>query len=263
MSIVNLNGWIAAVKQRLTWMRTGTRTVVSAIPFSVFDIAGYPGVGVLAGVNTANGVVPTDAIAGYPIINALSASGYVSKIEFGSTVACRLTLFDRLFVCGAYNYNANVNLTAQPSYVGRLPESNYSGLEIWVETVVQPSGSLAVSVSYLDQDGNAGVTGAVGVGTTPTVGRCWPLPLASGDSGVQRIDNVTGSVAASGTACFNVMVLRRLWSGRVPVANFCDIHDMLKTGMPQIYADSALYCMITADSTAIGVPEICIEVSDG
>jgi hypothetical protein len=38
---------------------------------------------------------------------------------------------------------------------------------------------------------------------------------------------------------------------------------MLKTGMPIIYADSALYALIMPDSTAMGVPELQIEVVSG
>src|SRR4051812_45541337 len=107
MAITSLDNYIAAAKQRLTFVKTASRTTVSAFPFSIFDLAGNPGAGTLAIGNTANGVVPTDATAGYPQINAfgVSAKGYLSKVEFASTVACWIDVYDRLFATGAHAFN--------------------------------------------------------------------------------------------------------------------------------------------------------------
>jgi hypothetical protein len=57
------------------------------------------------------------------------------------------------------------------------------------------------------------------------------------------------------------MVLRRLWEGRVIVANWGDVHDLLKTGMPQIWNNSALYVLVTTDSTSSSYPSLIIEVA--
>jgi hypothetical protein len=252
---------MAAVKQLLTWMKTGTRTLVAAMPYTVFDIAGQPGAGALAIGNTAAGLVPTDITAGYPIITAFggSALGYLSRVEFGSSVPCRLYLYDRLFAAGAYAFNADTTLASQPSYAARLPNTDYNGLQLWIEAVTAFTGNPSIQVNYLDQDGNAGDTGMIDTGLELPVGRCFQLPLAAGDSGIQKITRVRGTVASAGT--FNVMVLRPLWAGRVRVANDGDIHDFLKTGFPQIYADSALYILIAADSTAVGLPMITFQVA--
>lgn len=131
MAITGLDGYIAAAKQRCPWQKIASRTTVAATWFSVFDLAGNPGAGTLAAANTANGVVPTDATAGYPGINAFggAAIGGLAKVDFGSTVACRIQLFDRLFLAGAYAFNAAQALSAQPSYAGRLPNTDYKGLE--------------------------------------------------------------------------------------------------------------------------------------
>ena len=61
---------------------------------------------------------------------------------------------------------------------------------------------------------------------------------------------------------FNVLVMRPLWTaGRVRVANDCDTHDLLRTGMPVVYPTSALYLVVQADSTASGFPELVVEVA--
>jgi hypothetical protein len=87
------------------------------------------------------------------------------------------------------------------------------------------------------------------------------LPLASGDNGIQQITRVRGSTATVGT--FNVMVLRPLWFGRVICANGGDVHDLLKTGFPQIFDTSALYTILYADGTAVGLPDITFQVAVG
>lgn len=265
MAITTLDGYIAAAKQKIAWNKTATRTTVASGWFSLFDIAGQPGAGTLGGSSTTAGVVPTDTTAGYPLINAFSGSnkGYLGKIEFANTVACRIALFDRLFLAGAYSFNANTALSSQPSYSSRIPGgTDYTGLEIWVETVTAATGNQTWNVTYTNESGSAGhTTGAVGIGAAPTVGRCWQLPLASGDSGVQKIENVVGGTGSAGTA--NIMVLRPLWSSRVIVANWGDVHDMIRTGLNQVWADSALYAMICADSTSSGLPECSFQIVNG
>lgn len=264
MAITSLDGYISAARQRVPLFKTATRTTVAVAWFSLFDLAGDPGAGTLAGSSTTAGVVPTDATAGCPLINAFGggATGYLGAVEYTGSVACRIALFDLLFKAGAYAFNANQALSSQPSYSGRLPGTDYKGLEIWVETVTAATGNLAVNVTYTDESGNTGATtGAVGIGAAPTVGRCWQLPFASGDSGVQAITNVAGTVASAGT--FNVLVLRRLWTGRVPVASGGDVHDMLRIGLPQLYADSALFMLISPDSTSSGVPDLAVTIVNG
>lgn len=262
MPIASLNDYIAAAKQIIPMSRTAARTTIAGLPFSVFELAGQPGSGVLAGASVAAGVVPTDAVAGYPVINnfAVSAKGYLSGVTFGSTVASRIALFDRVWLGGAYAFNAAQTLAAQPSYASRMPDGDYKGTQIWIETVTAFTGNLTVTITYTNQDGTlAQSTGSFAPGVAPTLGRCFQVPLAAGDTGVQKIESVTSTIATVGT--FNVMVLRPLWEGRVRSANDGDSHDMLKTGLPEIFENSAIYPIIYADSTSSGVPNLLAEIS--
>lgn len=263
MAITTFDQYIASAKQSVSWLKTTSRTSVAAQWFSVFDVAGNPGAGTLAGTSTTAGVVPTDATTGVPIINAFGGgnTGYIMHIDYGSSVACRLRLFDMVFKAGAYAFNANTALTAQPSYASRMPGGTYEDTQIWLEQVTAGTGIQNVNVTYTNQAG----TGSRTTGTVATaaniVGRMWQLPLQAGDTGVQKIDNVTGSVATVGT--FNILVLRPLWSGRVRTANDGDVHDFTKTGMPVIFDNSALTCLVAADSTATGIPEMEITIANG
>lgn len=263
MAIASFDQAIAAAKQYLSVAKTAVRPSIAASWFSVFDLAGNPGAGVLAGTSTAAGVVPTDATAGCPTIDAFGASalGYLWQLEYGCSVACRLKLFDMVFKAGAYAFNAAQALTGQPSYASRMPGGSYSDTQIWIEAVTAFTGNLTVTITYTNQSGVAGRTATLATGTALTVGRLMQVPLQAGDTGVQAITNVAGTVATAGT--FNVLVLRPLWSGRCRTANDGDVHDFTKTGMPQVFADSALFLAVAADSTSTGIPEIELVVANG
>lgn len=264
MAITTWDSYIGSAKQPLGYIKTAARTTIANAWFSLFDLAGTPGAGTLAGSSTAAGVVPTDATAGAPLINAFggAATGYLAQVDFGGTVAGRIKMFDLLFKAGAYAFNAAVTLAAQPSYSSRVPGgTDYGDTQIWVEFVTASTGTQSVAVTYTNQAGTATRTTGTVVTVVGTVGRMIQLPLQAGDTGVQKIDSVTGTVATVGT--FNVLVLRPLWSARVRAANDGDVHDLAKTGMPVLYADSALYVAINADSTSSGIPELEFVVANG
>jgi hypothetical protein len=171
-----------------------------------------------------------------------------------NTVASNVRIFDRLWVGGTYTFNANVAVTSgswssRVSYNGG--SADYRGLEIWAETVTAATGNQTWNVTYTDQDGNTGATtGATGIGAAPSVGRCWQLPFAAGDSGVQAISNVAGGTGSAGTA--NIMVLRPILDLYLP-ANVGIALNWADLGLPEIFNDSALYALwMSASGTALG-----------
>ena len=263
MPISTIDQYIAAAKQSINIVKTGARTTVAAAWFTTFDLTGAPGAGVLAGTSTTAGVVPSDATAGTLPINTFGVGnvGYVANVDFGSSVACRLKLFDMLWKAGAYAFNANQALTAQPSYAARVPDLNYSDCQLWFEAVTAFTGNPTVTITYTNQDGVTGRTATLSPGLAPTVGRLIPVPLQAGDTGVQKVDNVVATAATAGT--FNLLVLRPVWTGRARLANDGDTHGPLQTGMAQVYDSSALILAVNADSTALGVPELELVVANG
>lgn len=265
MAITTRDGLIAAQASadRVRLIKTASRTSVALIPFSVFDLAGSPGAGTLAGTSTAAGVVPTDATAGHPIIGAFTGAntGYITRVEASSPVACRIALYDMVFKAGAYTFNANVTLASQPSYAARMPNGDYRGTELWIEAVTAFTGNQSIAVTYLDQDNNSGTTGTVATGVAPIVGRMLRLPLAAGDTGLRTVSTVVSTVSSAGT--FNVLVMRKLWEGRIRVANDQIVHGPDLVGMPQIFTDSALTLVVYADSTATSTPEVLVDIVNG
>lgn len=266
MAILSFDDLIAAPKQMVKQWKSAARTTIASMWFSVFELAGNPGAGVLAGTDVAAGVVPTDVDAGVPLINdfAASAVGYISRVLASSSVASRLRIVDLLWKAGAYAYNAAQTLADQPSFSGRLPlvngQPDYKGLEIWFECVTAFTGNQTVTVTYTNQDGVEGrSTGAVGIAAAPTLGRMFQLPLQAGDTGVRKIESVTGLVGSAGT--FNILVVRHLWESKMVGVNYQTTHGPDMTGLVQVFDDSALMLMVAADSTSSGIPEVYMEIA--
>lgn len=264
MAITTLDGVIAAAKQRILMYKSTNRTAVASYPFSVFDIAGNPGAGTLAGTSTTTGTVPTDATAGCPIINAFGggATGYVSRIEGSNIVSCRIALYDMLWKAGAYAFNVSTSGNSPTSFSSRIPGgTDYTGLELWYEQVTVGTLVQNVNVTYNDENGASSTTGAYAMPLAMIVGRMQQIPLAAGDKGIQGVTGVVGTVASAGT--FNLLIMRPLGEVRIRVANDHVVQDLLATGMPQVFADSALRVVVTADSTATQLPELVVDIING
>lgn len=250
--------------QEIRMVKSTSRVSATASWTSLFDLAGNPGPGTLAGTDTTSGVVPIDDDVGYPAIDTFSggATGYLDAVEFGGTVAGRLRLVDVLWKGGAYAFNANTTLSSQPSYASRVHGGDYRGTQIWLEAVTAFTGNLTIEVTYTNQDGTTGrTTGAVATAIAPIAGRMVQLPLQAGDSGVQKIESVTATVSSAGT--FNVLVLRPLWTGRIASAGGGDTHGIEKLDVPIVFANSALAIILAPDGTATGFPEVSIKVING
>jgi hypothetical protein len=264
MAISTLDGLIAAGRQSLTIAKTAAVTAATAPNnmTAVWHAAGAPGAGTLAVGQTTTGVVVTDAVAGFPVINAFggSALGYISGLQFSNSVASTIVLYDRLWHGGAYSFVTTYGQTTA-SWSSRVPGgTDYTGCELWFEQVTAGTGVQNVAVTYTNESGTGSkATGTVAAPAAMIVGRCFQMPLAAGDTGISAISNVVGSVASAGT--YNLFVMRRLATMRVPVANFSDQWGWDRTGLPQIWADSALTIMVLPDSTSSGLPAVNVTIS--
>jgi len=277
MAITSLDQWLASNRQRIRITKTAARTSVALMWFQMFELAGNPGAGTNAGTNTANGgTLETDATAGYPDVSFSTGVGYLSKVEFSNTIAGRLMLFDRIVKMGAFNYNNGVVTvsTGWPTITGRCPD--YTGgatfgarNELWFEALATFTSATAftVTVTYTNQAGATGHTATMPTQTAAnlTLGKMIQLSLQAGDTGIQKIESVTTTIGSAAAGTYNLCIMRSLWTqGRIRVANDGDVHDMFKTGMPVVYADSAIMALITTDSgTSSGLPELAFNIDNG
>jgi hypothetical protein len=266
MAITTLDGYIGAVKQQVSMAKLvqAGRTCTAGITCTTFDLAGAPGGGTLAGASTTAGVVPDSTVIGYPPLNAFGGgnTGYITRVDGFTLNGGRFIFYDRLFLAGAYAFNAAVTLSAQPSYSARVPNADYKGLEIWIEAVTGFTGNQSIVVTYTNELGVTGrTTGTIATGVAPLLGRCTRLPLQSGDAGVQKIESVTSTVSTVGT--FNVMVLRPLCSVKQPTTNGSFALDLISTGMPVVYSTSALFMLSIMDASNTGVTQFYLDIANG
>ena len=275
MTITTQDGLVAALAggQSVIFSKVSRATVAFGW-FSTFDLTGQPGAGVLAGTSTTVGVVPTAGTVGCPPLNAFSGAnaGYLAGLTFGNTVASRLRLCDMVFKAGAYGFGAGTTaLATQPSYVARMPGSDYKGTEIWIEvtTAFATGTAWQVQVTYTNQDGTAGKSTVIlpaMAAAALTLGRMYKFDLAAGDTGVRVIESVivTNGGTAMTAGAFNVLVLRPIIQNlRVPLAGFGDVLGGDKTLLEDVFAASALVVQVAADSTASGVIDMTIGVVNG
>ena len=123
MPIASVDDYIAARKQSLVYYRTNqSRSISTLVWGSLLDLSGgNPSGGVLAGTDTTAGVVPTSSTAGFPFINSVGTQrAYLTMVDLAMSFAGRARWYDLLWKAGAYPFNANVTLSAQPSYASRL-----------------------------------------------------------------------------------------------------------------------------------------------
>ena len=267
MALTGGDGLVAAARQFIPITKTASATTTAAQWHTLLGTAGNPGAGSLSIGNTTAGVLVDDAVAGFPLLNAFGSgnTGYLHSVAFANTVACRLEVKDRIWHAGSVVMTtlATTTFTGQPSALGRFPDGAGVGTEIWIEINAAVSATATtVAVGYTNSAGTAGrTTGATATLASYITGRLIQRPLQAGDVGVQKIDSVTigGTVASAGSV--NVILARPLWEGgRVPVVGAGDVHGPDKTGLPIVYATSALWPIIAADSASSGIPDLLLTV---
>lgn len=269
MAITTGDGYIAAPKQIIPYTKTAAVTTIANTRYTIRGAAGNPGAATLAATAaTSGGQVFTDAVAGFPVINAFGggATGYLTRVQWNNSVVGRVELYDML-------WGGNVSLTAlatntvtgAASYLGRTPDGIGNGVRLFLEiTTTVSATATTVTVNYTNQAGTAGRTTGATASLSGFVAARWlDLPLQAGDSGVQSIQSIVvgGTVATTGAA--NVIVARPLWTNGTRVANAGTSEGIDMTGMPIVYADSALAVTTIADSTSSGIPDLLLEIANG
>jgi hypothetical protein len=270
MALSGLDAVLAGYKQKLLISKTNSVTTVAGLPFTLIDRAGFPAAGSLNPGNTANGVVPTYATAGFPLINAFGGSnrGYISRIDLTTSAAGAFQLYDVLFWAGQTTIPTTgttpISLTSIPSFATRVPfksdgsTRDWSLVEIFLQLSVAGSNHAhSTTISYTDQDGNAGSTGNI---STQNIGvnRLIRAPLAAGDTGVQSITGYTVNGVTSATGAVSVIAARHLCTIRSQ--GFSASYGPDQTGLPEVFANSAILAVAVMDSTSSAIPWLNIEV---
>lgn len=269
---INLDSVLGAYRQCIPMFKSNSITTVAGQPFTLIDRAGYPAAGSLNPGNTTTGLVPTDATTGFPTIDAFGGSnrGFLSHVEVMAPATGVIEIYDVLFMAGQTTIpttgTTTVTLSTQPSFASRVPFKSDGTTRDWSQVQIYLQASVAwsnhahtTSVTYTDQDGNTGSTGNV---STQNLGinRWLRMPLATGDVGVQRLDSYAVNGVTSASGAVSVILARKLYSARIIGGGWTYGPD--QTGLPEVYADSALLLVCRMDSTSSSTPAVNICISE-
>lgn len=270
MAISTGDGYLAASKQIIPYVKTAAVTTVATTRYTVAAAAGNPGAGTLAGTSAPGGALFTDASSGMPTINTfgVGATGYLTRVQYANSVVGRIELWDKIY---GYNVTAAQNGTLQtltlssvPSATGRYPDGAGNGTRLFVEvTTTMSATATTYTVTYTNSAGTTGRTSASSGSMSGFVAGRWvELALQAGDSGVRALETIVIGGATNAAGVVNVIIARPLWTNSVRVANGGGVDGIDRTGMPVVYDTSALVVTTVADSTSSGLPDLNLEIAN-
>lgn len=204
--------------------------------------AGFPG-GFALGSPGVNGFTTDCSVASsatnpvgavqagsHPLTDPSTGNLYLTNVTLSDGLAGQIQLIDVLW----YNTGLSVTTTtAQTVTPPTLPARDHNGTNngagvqaaLYALTALGNAATVAnTTISYTDQDGNAGNTGTFSAvagwqaPATPVIGTWMPFQLAAGDSGIRNLASITlGTTYTSGT--MSLVLYRVLATIPVPVAN--------------------------------------------
>jgi hypothetical protein len=158
-----------------------------------------------------------------------------------------LIVYDRLLhISGLSGTNAGAQTVG--GTLTRYTGTASVGNQIWVE-VYTAIGATArtITASYTDQGGNSATSTATAIGGTGLneAQRIIPLPLASGDTGVRAVADVTLSATTGTAGDFGVSIVRPLAIIPLAMTGVGSVRDFV-SGLPSIIEVQTDACLAFA-----------------
>jgi hypothetical protein len=250
MPIATNDQFIASLKPRLRVIKNLTAARSAGAMVSPWLAPGLPVAGVLPAANTGTVYDRTSQGA----IGPITAPGgsnvfYLGGLRFRSSVAGDVDIYDRLITTTVPNVTLT---TAQTMPAAALPRyTTGDGVEMFMEVfTTMGAGTPTLTISYTNQAGTAGRTATLVVPTSAmTAGQVVPIPLQSGDTGVQTIQTITLSATMT-SGNFGITLGRYLGGAGCPLANVStDPQDYAELGLPNITTSPCLWPLFIASST--------------
>lgn len=258
MAITTLDGVIAGFGAPQPIVKNGIAMAAlgGQRGYTLWYAPGAPGASTATTVGI-NGEAVTPALGStggrIPRTNPVSGNAYLGRLAFSASQAGQLWLIDRLWQNSGLVVTST---TAQAITPATLPARDGAGgtnganvLAAIEWSATGGAGTPTVTLTYTDQDGNAGATGTFTGVATPPVGTFEFFTLAAGDTGIRAPTSfIQSATRTSGT--MHLVLFRVLAQVPVTVANIGTAVDALTSGMPRIYNDSVLQLVWIPTATA-------------
>ncbi len=251
MAITTMDGLVAALAngQYIDTEEVSTTSVAGEY-FSLWRAGGRPALGAIP--TTGSGDAPTNTTAGaLPYVNPGSGTGYLARLEVSSSTAETLVIYDRLVETSGLSGTLTTAQTVDSTALTRSTSGTNVGM--WLEWYVA-TGSTActATISYTDQGGTSGNTTTVAIPASTKIGCMIPVPLASGDTGVQSVQSVTLSVSTGTAGNFGITLASRICTVPITLANTGALFDYAALGLPVIQNNACIAYKILCTTTNTG-----------
>jgi hypothetical protein len=253
MSITTIDGAIAGMQPPVFFSKALTGTMVAGRPHSLFYLAGVPGAG-SAPSPGIDGEVLTSVTGQLPFTNPVSGNTYLSRMVGRATIAGVLMLCDRLWQNSGYTITST---DEQTSTADQIPARDMNGTNngAGVFAAVEVSGATGagtptLTLKYTDQGGNADAvaTNMVATVASSIAGTFYPIGLAAGDTGIQKVQSLTLSATwTSGT--IHVVLYRIIAALELTLAHVPTALDVLSSGFPRIYDNTCPFLVFWPSTT--------------
>lgn len=260
MAITTLDGVIAGMQAPMPITKVGiaTAAVGAMRGYTLWYAAGNPGA---ATANAAgiNGAAVSAGVGGIPRTNPGAGNSYLARLGVQASTAGSLWLIDRLWNnSGLVVTSTGAQAIAAAALPSRDGAGGTTGANVMAAIEWSATGGAGVptvTLTYTDQDGNAGATGTFTAVASPPVGTFELFTLAAGDTGVRAPSSfIQSATRTSGT--MHLVLFRVLAQIEVTAANIGNAIDALTSGMPRIYDSSTLQLVwfpsVTTATTFIG-----------
>ncbi len=268
MAITTLDGVIAGLQVPQPFFKTGitTAAVAAQRAYTPWYVAGRPGASTATAIGI-NGEAVTPALGSVggrlPRTNPGSGNAYLARLSALNGTIGSLWLIDRLWQNSGLSVTSTAAQAIRPATIPARDANgttNGEGVLAGIEwSATGGAGTPTVTLTYTDQDGNAGATGTFAGVTTPPVGTFEIFTLAAGDRGVRAPTSfIQSATRTSGT--MHLVLFRVLAMLEVNQANAGFAIDALTGGMPRVYDDSVLQLLwFPSATTALSLSGTYVE----
>lgn len=255
MAITTLDGIVGGFLPQLSFYYPSINATAAYTPVAIScATGGLPNASFTAGAPGVAGATidgTTSTLGGtFPFVNPVSGNTYLAKFSVGlGSNSLSVHLFDLLW----YNTGLTVTTTtAQTINSVALPSRDANGATsgvgvtayLYVTSTLGNAQTSVPSISYTNQSGTAGRTGALAINlpASAATGTLIPFKLQGGDTGIQSIQSITQSVSfVSGT--YILFLMRNICNIPSTMANSAGIGytlDWAQTAFVRLYNGTAL-----------------------
>jgi hypothetical protein len=262
MTISTMDDLVAAFtagRTRLRWTKVSVTGGTSGRHVDLFRVAGNA-----SALSTPSSTGRALSVSDGPTFTNPTppAKTYIGAVNCSGANNFTLAVVDRLVETGGLNGTSGslqtVNSVALPARAGAGV-----GVEMWMEAYSDLGSSTpTVTVAYTNAAGGGSSSPAVSVPATLKAGQMFPIPLASGDTGVQSVQSLTLSGTTGTAGNFGITLVKHL--AEIPqVSNIGSAFDAFTLGLPEVWDSACLNLIMMPNTATTGIMFLTLDLVQG